>query len=514
MSWDRVHAEAEVLEHVLSEDLEAADRGEARPPDRRPPRRSDPDRRPRARGAADASAWRASSRATRACSCAYRTPTRRCCAISPSAASRRASASSCATASRSAARCSCVFGEREHAIGGELAGAMRVEVDVAARHASARWPGRPIERIRGSRPSPPRAAAAERGGRTRARATARASTRRASQNRRWRLLWLLVGPGILAMLGENDGPSMIAYASDGAQYGLGFFVPLIPVLFAMAFVVQEMCMRVGAVTHRGYGELVLQRYGTVWGWFGAGDLCAHEPDHADRRVRRDPRRARLLPPRRRRRRGARARARRCSPSAAGATGAGSAPCSAWRCSTGCSCSPRSSSSHTSATVAGSLSFTPLPARQPQHAAAAARLDDRRDRDAVDDLLPAERLRRQGHDARATCATAATTPALGAVLAAIFGIGALIAGAALLHSRRLGHPGFRRGRLPGGARARRRRRCRNGVRARTDRGRRGRDPHDLRQHRLRRRRMRRRLAQLQHLTARRRRLLRAPTSASR
>lgn len=90
--------------------------------------------------------------------------------------------------------------------------------------------------------------------------------------KRWWLLWLLVGPGILAMLGENDGPSMIAYASDGAQYGLGFFVPFIPVLFAMAFVCQEMCMRVGAVTHRGYGELVLQRYGRVWGWFGAGDL--------------------------------------------------------------------------------------------------------------------------------------------------------------------------------------------------------------------------------------------------
>jgi Mn2+/Fe2+ NRAMP family transporter len=90
--------------------------------------------------------------------------------------------------------------------------------------------------------------------------------------KRWYLLWLLVGPGILAMLGENDGPSMIAYAADGAQYGLGLFVPFIPVLFAMAFVCQEMCMRVGAVTHRGYGELVLQRYGKVWGWFGAGDL--------------------------------------------------------------------------------------------------------------------------------------------------------------------------------------------------------------------------------------------------
>ncbi len=93
-----------------------------------------------------------------------------------------------------------------------------------------------------------------------------------SDSRHWQLLWLLAGPGILAMLGENDGPSMIAYASDGAQYGLGFFVPLILVLFAMAYICQEMCMRVGAVTHRGYGGLVLQRYGRVWGLFGAGDL--------------------------------------------------------------------------------------------------------------------------------------------------------------------------------------------------------------------------------------------------
>jgi Mn2+/Fe2+ NRAMP family transporter len=106
-----------------------------------------------------------------------------------------------------------------------------------------------------------------------ARSHDRARVHRArSQRRQWRLLWLLVGPGILAMLGENDGPSMIAYASDGAQYGLGLFVPFIPILFALAYVCQEMCMRVGAVTHRGYGELVLQRYGRAWGLFGAGDL--------------------------------------------------------------------------------------------------------------------------------------------------------------------------------------------------------------------------------------------------
>jgi Mn2+/Fe2+ NRAMP family transporter len=92
------------------------------------------------------------------------------------------------------------------------------------------------------------------------------------RGRRWYLLWLLVGPGILAMLGENDGPSMISYATSGATYGLGFFLPFIVITFAMAVVVQEMCMRVGAVTHRGYGQLVLERFGRMWGWFNAGDL--------------------------------------------------------------------------------------------------------------------------------------------------------------------------------------------------------------------------------------------------
>ena len=91
-------------------------------------------------------------------------------------------------------------------------------------------------------------------------------------NRRLYLIWLLVGPGILAMLGENDGPSMISYATTGATYGLGFFLPFILVTFAMAAICQEMCMRVGAVTHRGYGQLVLERFGRVWGWFSAGDL--------------------------------------------------------------------------------------------------------------------------------------------------------------------------------------------------------------------------------------------------
>ena len=93
-----------------------------------------------------------------------------------------------------------------------------------------------------------------------------------SKGRRTTLLWLLVGPGVLAMLGENDGPSMLSYAASGAQYGIGFFLPFIAVTFLAAYVVQEMAMRLGAVTHRGYGELIFQRFGPFWGWLSAGDL--------------------------------------------------------------------------------------------------------------------------------------------------------------------------------------------------------------------------------------------------
>jgi Mn2+/Fe2+ NRAMP family transporter len=92
--------------------------------------------------------------------------------------------------------------------------------------------------------------------------------------RRLGLLWLLVGPGVLAMLGENDGPSMLSYSASGATYGIGFFLPFIAVSFLAAIVVQEMTMRVGAVTHRGYGELIFQRFGRFWGWLSAVDLVA------------------------------------------------------------------------------------------------------------------------------------------------------------------------------------------------------------------------------------------------
>lgn len=90
---------------------------------------------------------------------------------------------------------------------------------------------------------------------------------------RMKLLWLLVGPGILVMLGENDGPSMLSYAATGARFGISFFIPFILLTFMMAIVVQEMTVRLAAATHRGHAELIFERFGPFWGWFSMVDLA-------------------------------------------------------------------------------------------------------------------------------------------------------------------------------------------------------------------------------------------------
>ncbi|CAB1128244.1 conserved membrane protein of unknown function [Candidatus Hydrogenisulfobacillus filiaventi] len=107
--------------------------------------------------------------------------------------------------------------------------------------------------------------------------TARAGDRlqvwRARQGgRRWLAWWLLVGPGVLVMLGENDAPSMLSYAASGATYGIGFFLPFVLLTFAMAYVAQEMTVRLGAVTKSGHAELIYRRFGRFWGRFAMADL--------------------------------------------------------------------------------------------------------------------------------------------------------------------------------------------------------------------------------------------------
>jgi len=91
----------------------------------------------------------------------------------------------------------------------------------------------------------------------------------------WKRLWLfltLIGPGILVMIADNDAGGVITYAQTGAAYGIGFFIPFLILMVPVAYVVQEMTVRLGAVTHRGHAEMIWGRYGPFWGAFSLFDL--------------------------------------------------------------------------------------------------------------------------------------------------------------------------------------------------------------------------------------------------
>jgi len=87
------------------------------------------------------------------------------------------------------------------------------------------------------------------------------------------VFWALLGPGFVATLANNDAGGVISYAVTGAQFGIGLFVPLVICLAPLAFTIQEMSMRLGAVTQEGFSKLVLRRYGRFWGYYHTATLA-------------------------------------------------------------------------------------------------------------------------------------------------------------------------------------------------------------------------------------------------
>lgn len=86
------------------------------------------------------------------------------------------------------------------------------------------------------------------------------------------LLLVLVGPGILVMIADNDAGGVMTYAQTGSSFGIGFYLPFLVLLGPVAYVVQEMTVRLGAVTRRGHAEMIWGRYGAAWGAFSLFDL--------------------------------------------------------------------------------------------------------------------------------------------------------------------------------------------------------------------------------------------------
>lgn len=87
----------------------------------------------------------------------------------------------------------------------------------------------------------------------------------------FQLFLAIAGPGIIVMVADNDAGGITTYTTTGAQTGmhlLWFLVLLGPV----AYFVQEMTVRLGAVTKRGHAEAIFEAFGSFWGWFSLLDL--------------------------------------------------------------------------------------------------------------------------------------------------------------------------------------------------------------------------------------------------
>jgi len=86
-----------------------------------------------------------------------------------------------------------------------------------------------------------------------------------------RLYLIIAGPGIIVMVADNDAGGITTYSVTGAKYGYGLIWFLV-LLGPVAYFVQEMTVRLGAVTKRGHAEAIFDAFGSFWGWFSLLDL--------------------------------------------------------------------------------------------------------------------------------------------------------------------------------------------------------------------------------------------------
>jgi NRAMP (natural resistance-associated macrophage protein)-like metal ion transporter len=74
------------------------------------------------------------------------------------------------------------------------------------------------------------------------------------------------------MLADTDAGSIITAAQSGAQWGYRLLLLQI-LLMPILYVVQELTVRLGVVTGKGHGELILAQFGRGWAWLSVSTLA-------------------------------------------------------------------------------------------------------------------------------------------------------------------------------------------------------------------------------------------------
>ncbi len=95
--------------------------------------------------------------------------------------------------------------------------------------------------------------------------------RQASLLGKFMLGMALVGPGVMVMLADTDAGSVITAAQSGAVWGYRMILPQL-ILIPILFLIQEMTVRLGAVTGKGHGELIRERFGRGWATLSVATL--------------------------------------------------------------------------------------------------------------------------------------------------------------------------------------------------------------------------------------------------
>lgn len=80
------------------------------------------------------------------------------------------------------------------------------------------------------------------------------------------------GPGLLVMLADTDAGNVVAAAQGGAEWGYRL-LPLVLIMIPVLYLVQELTVRLGVATGRGFAELVRERFGLGWALLAAAGLA-------------------------------------------------------------------------------------------------------------------------------------------------------------------------------------------------------------------------------------------------